>query len=158
MAKKDLVPVSTVAETLGVRPQTVYNWIRKGLLKATKVGRSKCIDPAEAKRVHEAEANKPKGQGGKRSNWTALTEKLKASKKDQVVLSVNRIREIIESPNAKLENLHYWDPYRAAQARGQGPGLLAVRAAGFELEAITFAPAENINMLGVATITFRRAD
>ena len=158
MPKKNLVPVSQAAETLGVRPQTVYNWIRKDLLKATKIGRSKCVDPAEAERVHAAEANKPKGQGGKRSNWEALTEKLKASEEDQVTMEVDHIRQIIQSPNAKLENVHYWDPYRAAQDRGQGPGLLAVRAAGFELEAITFAPADNINMLGVATITFRRAD
>lgn len=150
-------PVSEVATDLGVRPQQLYNLIRNGKLEAVKPkgARSQCVDPDLAKQVVEAEKSRPKSKGGRHLNWDALTDHLKKSKAKEVRLEVDKVRDMVEAPAAKLEMLHYWDPYRAT-FNGQGPGLKAIRAAGFEIGSIRFAYSDVINMMGASVITVRR--
>ncbi len=152
------MPVPEVAKLLRVRPQLLYNLIRRGKLEATKPdgSRSKCVNLEEAKKVLEEEDSKPKSKGGRHLNWKALTEYLKKSKANEVRLDVNKIREMVEAPKAKMEMLHYWDPYRVTI--GQGPGLSAIRAAGFEIDDISFAYSEFIDMMGASIITVRRIE
>jgi excisionase family DNA binding protein len=154
MAKR--IPVAEAATQLGVRAQLLYDLIRKNKLEATKPAgsRSKCVDPDLAKQVIEAEKNRPKNQGGRHLNWAALTSLLEKSKAKEVHLEVSKMRVLVEAPKAKLEMLHYWDPYRALSH--QGPGLKAIRAAGFELESIHFTYSEFIGMMGADVITVRR--
>jgi len=151
------IPVPEVAKQLRIRPQLLYNLIRLGRLEATKPNgsRSKCVDPELAKQVIETEKNRPKNQGGRHLNWAALTEQLQKSKAKEVRLEVSKMRVLVEAPEAKLEMLHYWDPYRA-KFNGQGPGLKAMRVAGFELGSIRFAYSEFIGMMGASVITVRR--
>lgn len=155
MAKE--VPVPKVATLLGVRPQQIYGLIRQGRLEATKPvdSRSKCVDPDIARQMLEDAKSRPKNQGGRHLNWAALTDFIKKSKAKEVRLEVSKMRKLVEAPKAKLEMLHYWDPYRAA-FNGQGPGLKAIRAAGFEIRSIRFAHSEFINMMGASVITVRR--
>lgn len=150
------IPVPEVASQLGVRPQRLYNLIRNGKLEATKPAdsRSKCVDPELAKQVLEAEDRRPKNKGGRHVNWEALTDYLKKSKAKEVRLEVNKLREMVEASKAKLEMLHYWDPYRVTI--NQGPGLSAIRAAGFDIGNIRFEYSEFIGMMGASVITVRR--
>lgn len=150
------IPVAEAATKLGVLPQLLYNLIRVNKLEATKPAgsRSKCVDPDLAKQVIEAEKNRPKNQGGRHLDWAALTELLEKSKAKEVRLEVSKMRVLVKAPLAKLEMLHYWDPYRALSH--QGPGLKAIRAAGFELGNIRFAYSEFIGMMGASVITVRR--
>lgn len=154
MAEK--IPVPKAASQLEVRPQLLYNLIRQGRLEATKPNgsRSKHVDPELAKQVMDAEKNRSKKQGGRHLNWAALTALLEKSKAKEVRLEVSKMRVLVEAPQAKLEMLHYWDPYRALSH--QGPGLKAIRAAGFELGSIRFAHSEFIGMMGASVITVRR--
>lgn len=157
MAKKQ--PVSIVAKELGVRPQQLYNLIRNGKLEAVKPegARSQCIDFDLTKQVIEEEERRPKSKGGRHLNWNVLTEHLKKSTAREVRLEVDKIRDMVDAPTAKLEMLHYWDPYRAT-FDGQGPGLKAIRAAGFEIGSIRFAYSKVIDMMGASVITVRRTD
>ncbi len=152
-------PVSKVAEELGVRPQQLYNLIRQGKLEAVKPNgsRSQCVDPDLARQVVEDEKSRPKSKGGRHLNWAALTTHLQKSTAKEVRLEVAKVRTMVEAPAAKLEMLHYWDPYRAT-FDGQGPGLKAIRAAGFEIGSIRFAYSDVIDMMGVSVITVRRND
>lgn len=151
------IPVAKAAELLKVRPQQLYNLIQKGKLEAVKPAgaKSKHVDLELARQVLEAEKNRPKSKGGRHLNWTALTDHLKKSKAKEVRLEVNKIRKLVEAPKAKMEMLHYWDPYRAV-FNGQAPGLKAIRAAGFEIGNIRFAHSEFIDMVGASVITVRR--
>lgn len=155
----ELKPVSEVAKGLGVRPQHLYNLISNGKLEAVKPAnaRSKCVDPDLAKQVVEAEKSRPKSKGGRHLNWSALTEYLQKSKAKEVRLEIPKVRDMVEAPAAKLEMLHYWDPYRAT-FDGQGPGLKAIRAAGFEIASIRFAYSDVIEMIGASVITVRRIE
>ena len=154
MAKR--IPVAEAATQLKIRAQLLYNLIRENKLEATKPpgSRSKCVDPDLAKQVIEAEKNRPKNQGGRHLNWKALTQMLEKSTAKEVRLEVSKLRVLVEAPKAKLEMLHYWDPYRALTH--QGPGLKAIRAAGFEIGSIRFAYSEFIGMMGASVITVRR--
>lgn len=155
----DRIPVAKAAEQLGVRPQLLYNLVSQGKLEAVKPAgaKAKHVDPDLAKQVIEAEKNRPKKKGGRHLSWKALTEYLEKSKANEVRLEVDKIRELVEAPKAKMEMLHYWDPYRAS-FNGQAPGLKAIRAAGFEIGSIRFAHSEFINMVGASVITVRRND
>lgn len=154
MAKE--VPVPNAAITLNVRPQQIYNLIRKGTLEAIKPAgsRSKCVDLELTRQKLEEEKNRPKNQGGRHLNWDALTAFLKKAKTEEVRLSVSKLREMVQAPEAKLEMLHYWDPYRITI--NQGPGLKAIRAAGFDISSIRFAHSDFIDMIGASIITVRR--
>lgn len=155
----ELKSVPEVAKALGVRPQLLYNFIRQGKLEATKPAgsRSKCVDPALTEKIIEEEKSRPKNKGGRHLDWNALTEYLKQSSTKEVRLAIPKIRELVKAPEAKLEMLHYWDPYRAT-FDGQGPGLKAIRAAGFEIGSIRFAYSDVIDMMGASVITVRRND
>lgn len=147
----NLKPVGDVAAILGVRPQLLYNLIRKDKLTTPgKRGRSKVVDIDEARIAVETEAARVKSPGGRNINWAALTNHLKAGNKDKAIMKIGTIRKIVETETAKLEMLHYWDPYRAAG--NQGNGLKAIRAAGYELISIKFDYSEFIDMLGVAVV------
>lgn len=152
-------PVSKVAKDLGVRPQQIYNLIRAGKLESEKPAgsRSQCVDPELTAQVIETEKSRPKSKGGRHLNWNALTEHLNKSTAKEVRLEVNKVRDMVEAPAAKLEMLHYWDPYRAT-FDGQGPGLKAIRAAGFEIHSIRFAHSDVIKMMGASVITVRRIE
>lgn len=153
----DRISIADAAKQLGVRPQQLYNLASKGKLEAVKPAgaKSKYVDLELARQVLEAERNRPKSKGGRHLNWNALTDHLQKSKAKEVRLEVDKIRELVEAPNAKMEMLHYWDPYRAS-FNGQAPGLKAIRAAGFEIGSIRFAYSEFIDMIGAALITVRR--
>lgn len=149
--------VKEVAEQLNVRPQLIYKLIREGDLEAWKPAdsRSKCVRIKDAREALEKEKDKSKSKGGRHLNWKALTAHLQKAKAKEVRLDVTKLREMVEAPKAKLEMLHYWDPYRA-NFNGQGPGLKAIRAAGFEIKSIRFEYSEFISMMGAAIITVKR--
>jgi len=156
----DNLPKTTVKEVateLRVRPQLIYKLIRNADLEAWKPAdsRSKRVDLEDTRQALEKEKTKSKSKGGRSLNWKALTEYLQQSKAKEVRLDVKKLREMVEAPKAKLEMLHYWDPYRA-NFDGQGPGLKAVRAAGFEIDDISFAYSEFIDMMGASIITVKR--
>jgi excisionase family DNA binding protein len=46
-----LLDVRASAELLRVSPYTIRSWIRKGILRATKLGRLVRIEPAEVQRL-----------------------------------------------------------------------------------------------------------
>lgn len=151
-----LVPVKDVAETLGIRQQVIYHWLREGLIKGEKIGRSQCVDPKEAKRVLEEEKN-GQSKGGRKADWSKLVDYLKATEKDNITLKVDEVGKIIESPETLLEKLYYWDPYRVQYA-SQAPGIRAIREAGFDLTSIDLKFSERVNLVGVFTITITRRE
>jgi excisionase family DNA binding protein len=150
------VPIAKVAENLNIRPQRIYKWIRDGKLTSTKVKKKTCVDPDEVQKVLEEWQKNPEAtKGGRHSNWQALTDFLKETGPCQ--LEIAKIREIIEAPKAKLEMIHYWDPYRAQEKfASQGPGLRSIRAAGLELARIDFDNVVGFDLLGVVSIEVRK--
>jgi len=51
---EQLLDVKSSAEVLRVSPYTIRSWIRKGTLRATKLGRLVRIEPSEVKRLISA--------------------------------------------------------------------------------------------------------
>jgi len=149
------VTVAKAAKDLNVRPQKIYKWIKEGKLTGKKVGKKTNVDLDTVKKVLEEELKNPQTKGGRHLNWQALTDFLK--EKGPCQLKIDKIRELVEAPKAKLEMLHYWDPYRAQPKFGnQGPGLKAIRAAGLELARIDFDNVADFDLLGVVSIEVRK--
>ncbi|MFQ5759204.1 MAG: helix-turn-helix domain-containing protein [Candidatus Bathyarchaeia archaeon] len=150
------VTVAKAATDLNIRPQKIYKWIREGKIEGKKVNKKTCVDPDAVKAVLEEELKHPQAaKGGRHLNWQALIDFLKETGPCQ--LEVAKIREIVEAPKAKLEMLHYWDPYRAqAKFGNQGPGLKAIRAAGLELARIEFDYVDGFDLLGAVSIEVRK--
>jgi len=146
--------VSDVAKQLGANHAVLYKLIREGKLKSVKVERGLHVSIEEARKALEIETSRPKKKGGRIRNWEAFSKFLKASGQEALTIEVGAIRELIESEDAKLEMLHYWDPYRAS--RGQAPGLRAIQAAGYELCRIDLDYCEDIELFGAIAITVKR--
>lgn len=148
------VTVAKAASELNVRPQKVYRWVREGRLTGEKIKKKTCVDLDAVRKVLEEERKNPP-IAKRRVNWQALTDLLK--EKGPCQLEIDIIREIVEAPTARLEMLHYWDPYRAQEKFGnQGPGLKAIRAAGLELARIAFNDVDGFDLLGVVSIEVRK--
>ena len=148
------VTVAKAASELSIRAQKIYKWIRDGKLIGEKVDKKTCVDLDAVRKVLEEEIKDPPIMKS-RVNWKALIAFLKET--GPVQLEIDKIREIVEAPKAKLEMLHYWDPYRAQEKFGsQGPGLKAIRAAGLELARIDFGDVADFDLLGVVGIEVRK--
>jgi len=158
------VTIAEAAKNLNVRPQKIYKWIRGGKLTGKKVGKKTCVDLDTATKVLEEELKHPQTKGGRHLNWQALTDFLenKSSSEgedwdNKIHLEIDSIRKMVEAPKAKLGMLHYWDPYRAqAKFGNQGPGLKAIRAAGFELARIDLDNVPGFDLLGAVNIVVRK--
>ncbi len=146
--------VSDIAKQLGVSHAVLYKLIKQGKLTGTKAGRGIHVNVEDAKRVLESEKSQPRKKRGRERNWDAFSQFLRDSREKTLTIEMGTIWELIGSEDAKLEMLHYWDPYRAE--RGQGPGLRAIRAGGYELCRIYLTFCESIGLLGVAAITVRK--
>jgi len=148
--------VSDVAKQLGANHAVLYKLIREGKLKSVKVERGLQVNVEEARKALEMESSRPRKKGGRIRNWEAFSKFLKASGQEALTIEVGAIRELIESEDAKLEMLHYWDPYRAS--KGQAPGLRAIQAAGYELRRIDLDYCDNIELFGVVAVTVKRGN
>jgi len=146
--------VSHIAKQLGVSHAVLYKLIKQGKLTGTKVGRGLHVNIEDAKGVLEFERAMPRKKRGRERNWDAFSQFLRDSREKTLTIEMGKIRESIGSEDAKLEMLHYWDPYRAE--RGQAPGIRAIRAGGYELCRIELTFCESIGLLGAAAITVRK--
>lgn len=148
------VTVAKAASELNIRPQKIYRWVREDKLTGEKIKKKTCVDLDAVRKVLEEERKNPP-IAKRRVNWQALTDLLR--EKGPCQLEIDTIREIVEAPTARLEMLHYWDPYRAQDKfTSQGPGLRAIRAAGLELARITFNDVDGFDLLGVVSIEVRK--
>lgn len=146
--------VSDVAKQLGVSHAVLYKLIKQGKLTGTKVGRGLHVNVEDARIALESERAMPGKKRGRERNWKAFSQFLRDSGKEALTVDVSEIRKTIGSEDAKLEMLHYWDPYRAE--KGQAPGIRAIRAGGYELCRIELEFCESIGLLGAAAITVRK--
>ncbi len=157
VAKKKVISgkVSDVAKLLGTNHAMLYRLIRNGKLDSTKVGRGLHVNVEEARKAMEVENSRPREKGGRKRDWEAFSGFLRDSGKEALTIEMKAIREIIGSADARLGMLHYWDPYRAS--RGQGPGLRAIHAAGYEIARIDMDYCQDIELFGAIAITVRRS-
>ncbi len=148
--------VADVAKLLGTNHAVLYKLIRTGKLDSTKVGRGLHVNVEEARKALEVENSRPREKGGRKRDWEAFIRFLRDSGKETLTIETKTIREIIGSGNAKLEMLHYWDPYRAE--RGQAPGLRAIHAARYEIARIDMDYCEDIELFGAVAVTVKRSN
>ena len=146
--------VSDVAKQLGVSHAVLYKLIKQGKLTGTKVGRGLSVNVEDAKMALESEKSQPRKKRGRERNWDAFSQFLRDYREKTFTIEIWKIRELIGSEEAKLEMLHYWDPYRAE--RGQAPGIRAIRAGGYELCRIELEFCESIGLLGAAAVTVKK--
>lgn len=146
--------VSDIAKQLGISHAVLYKLIKQGKLTGVKVSRGLHVNIEDARVALEAERATPRKKGGRERNWGAFSQFLKDSNEGMLTIELGAIRELIGSEDAKLEMLHYWDPYRAE--RGQAPGIRAIRDGGYELCSIGLEFCESIGLVGAIAVTVRK--